>query len=337
MKILILTKNWGRSFTGATLATQYLVDRWVKNGIDIDVYALNVRDCVNSSQIKVYKSNSISELKKLINKKQKSFESSVVGYSDDHFGYVLKELSIPYVHTYHGNWPDAKNVNFELWLKSHYFMPLYKKTIKFADIVINVSKYMETFTIKHNKKSHLIRNGIEVKHTETQLNIPYKYLMVGNVDKRKYDLLLEVADSLKSINACITIDVYGRIIDTGLERRLRAYKNIVLLGEKKEIPYRSYLGLVNTSKIENLSISVCEAIKNQVPVFCFNVGGLSEVVEDKKTGYMFDCFDTTGMALDLSKYCSNRKLSIPLDALCDFDWDIAGKKYLDLMMGICKK
>ena len=35
----------------------------------------------------------------------------------------------------------------------------------------------------------------------------------------------------------------------------------------------------NTKLIENLSISVCEALKSNLPVFCFEVGGLPEIYE----------------------------------------------------------
>ncbi len=37
------------------------------------------------------------------------------------------------------------------------------------------------------------------------------------------------------------------------------------------------MGLINTSTIENLSISVCEALKSNLPVFCFEVGGLQKL------------------------------------------------------------
>ena len=66
MRILILTKNWGRNFTGATLATQYLVERWIDFDVFIDVYTLNIGECIQNERINVYKADSIRKLKKMI-------------------------------------------------------------------------------------------------------------------------------------------------------------------------------------------------------------------------------------------------------------------------------
>ena len=337
MRVLILTKNWGRNFTGATLATQYLVNRWIGYGAFIDVYTLNIGECIRNERIHVYKADSIRKLKKIIFSNKKAYVESTIGYSDDHFGYILHEFSIPFIHTYHGNWPDAKNINFEMWLKSYYFIPLYKKTFKCAEIVVNVSRYMETFTKRYSKETCVIHNGIEIKQMESQIKEYNTYLMVGNIDKRKYGLLPEVANFLRRMDESIKIEIYGQVLDIKLAQKISACANIKLLGEQKEIPYKKYVGFINTSKMENLSISVCEAIKNQLPVFCFDVGGLTEVVEDYRTGFIFKCFSTKEMANSLASYCNGDKLLISSDALYDFDWEIAGKEYYEIMMRRCNK
>ena len=127
------------------------------------------------------------------------------------------------------------------------------------------------------------------------------------------------------------IHIYGREIDGRLVSNLKKLENVCIMGEKKEIPYSSYKGLINTSKIENLSISVCEAIKYQTPVFCFRVGGLPEVVENNRTGFVFDCFDIEKMTDAISKYQSSEQLNIPKDVLADFSWDVAAQNYIDYM------
>ena len=332
MRIYVFTKNWGRNFTGATLATQYLVARWLQKGMSVDVFTLNIGEYNQEANLQVFQANTISELKKIVEKQKQSNTGPIIGYSDDHFGYVLDELSIPYVHTYHGNWPDAKHANVEMWMKSFYFMPLYKKTITAARFVVNVSKYMESFTSRFNPNSTVIHNGIEIKQCEAGQITHGTYLMVGNVEKRKYGLLPNLAKYLNEKQSNIRIDVYGRVLDLRLAKQIKECNNVLLLGEKKDIPYKNYSGLINTSKIENLSISVCEAIKNQLPVFCFKVGGLPEVVLENKTGFLFDCYDIPSMGKGLIKYSLGEQLPVSSEVLADFDWNIAGDKYISLMM-----
>ena len=129
INIVVLTKKWGRNFSGATLATQYFVSEWAKkvNKIEVITLQVGIYKELPNVRIKVAENNFklLEDLKEI-----KKNDRNVLGYSDDHLGYILKKADIPYIHTYHGNWPDAKYINIEFWTKSFYFIPLYKKTIK---------------------------------------------------------------------------------------------------------------------------------------------------------------------------------------------------------------
>lgn len=331
MKIVILTKKWGRNFSGATLATQYLVKCWIKESIDIEVYTLCCGETSENSSIEIHICKNNLELLTKLKTSDLKNTSDTIGYSDDHLGYIFSYVGIPYIHTYHGNWPDAKRVSFEMWLKSFYFIPKYKKTITNAKIVVNVSEYMRIFTDKYNKNCCIIRNGIELKNTGI-LNTHYykKYLMVGNIDQRKYSLLIPVLNILKAIDSDIKIDIYGKVLDRNLYKKLEKYPNVKMLGEVKDIPYKNYLGLINTSKIENLPISACEAIKFGIPVFCFKVGGLPEIVITGETGYLFDCFDADTMAFALHNYPKGEKISKSKKLYSEFEWEYASAMYMEL-------
>ena len=63
--------------------------------------------------------------------------------------------------------------------------------------------------------------------------------------------------------------------------------NVRLMGQHSIIPYGSYCGLINVSEIENLSISVCEAINLTFLYSALIIGGLPEVVKKDETGYTF--------------------------------------------------
>lgn len=136
MDLVVLTKQFG-NYTGATISTIELLKRINSNFENITVLTLksdgtvirNVNVIVLSGYL-----NLINTLKK---------QRNVIGYSDDHLGFLFSFANIQYVHTYHGNWPDARKLNFNMFLKSFYFIPLYKLTVKKASFVVSASKYMQ--------------------------------------------------------------------------------------------------------------------------------------------------------------------------------------------------
>ena len=332
MNLIVLTKKWGRNFTGATLATQYFVDKWKTYFDKIYVYTLNKGDGIVDDNVAVTLCNSEKDLcdniKSLVGE---IGQKEVIGYSDDHLGYLLDSCGVRYLHTYHGNWPDARKTDMVFFAKSFYFIPLYKKTIKRAAKVVNVSRYMEGFTDKISGGSTLIRNGIDVKIAEPSDAPKNKFLMVGNVDKRKYGKLINVLSALKKRNANIEIDIYGRIDDQKVANSLSEYNGVTLMGLCKEIPFKDYIGFINTSCIENLSISVCEALINEIPVVCFEVGGLPEVVKNGINGFVVEKFDAEVMAERIISVSNGYEFTdCKIENLSEFNWDHAAQRYIEL-------
>ena len=48
--LAVLTKKWGRNYTGATLATQYFVDRWASRFDRVVVFTLEIGNCDNTKR-----------------------------------------------------------------------------------------------------------------------------------------------------------------------------------------------------------------------------------------------------------------------------------------------
>lgn len=335
IKLIIVTKNYGKNFTGATLATQYFVERWKDFFDSIMVFTLNVGEYKQNDNVVIRLCDNENGMYRLLLSEKRKNEQSVLGYSDDHLGFLLGNSGITYVHTYHGNWPYARWVSVEFFVKSFYFMPLYRKTIHKAKYIVNVSNYMENFTKQYNKNSVIIHNGMDFKIERHGEILHNSFLMVGNIDSRKYALAIKLAKLIYKRAPQIMIDIYGKIIDDNIAVKLKRIPNISLKGLCNDIPYDSYCGLINTSKIENLSISVCEAIKAEKPVFCFNVGGLSEVVKEKETGYLFEIKDINKMVNKIVEYDkSEKKIKVNASIIDSFDWNIAAKKYIELFMRI---
>lgn len=328
-RLVILTKNYGYNFTGATMATQQFVKCWSQKFEEVIVYTLHEGERFKQDNIFVNVFSQMPFLVAALRSAEKE-KYDTIYYSDDHFGFLLALLGKKYFHTYHGNWPDAAKISLKFWLKSFYFRPLYYLTLKNAAYIINVSYYMKKFTDTINKNSTVIRNGMDFKlenHREQKL--PNTCLMVGNVDQRKYKYCVALARILQAKKSSIKIDIYGKILDHNVADELGEFENVRLMGMVRNIPYQSYDVFLNLSIIENLSISVCEAIANHVPVICFDVGGLGEVVKNGITGYVVPNKNINQVYDDIVKTLRN-PIHVDDSVLSDFKWDCSADKYVKL-------
>lgn len=330
MNIVILTKKYGSNFTGATIATHEFAHKWVLNK-DVDkivVLTKEIGEYKKEKDIIIIKFRNFNEFKLKI-KNNSNLENDIF-YSDDHLGYYFSKLNLNYFHTYHGNWPDAKYLNIEFYLKSFYFIPLYKRTIKGAKKIINVSKYMENFTSKFNSNSVVIRNGIKMNGTiKDKCTKKKRCLMIGNIDKRKYGKLVPMLESAKNKQYHFSIDIYGKVIDKKIFELINNSSFINYKGFQSKIDFNDYDLLLCTSISENLPISICEALKAGLPVFSFSAGGISELI-DEKNGLLVENFDTEILLEGIVDYLNNEKVLNENQDYSEFDWNYASRKYLDL-------
>lgn len=293
MNLVVLTKQFG-NYTGATISTIELLKRISSEFEKVTVLTLK-SDGTKIQGVQVQKAKSYLDLIQRLKKKR-----NVIGYSDDHLGFLFSFFNIKYVHTYHGNWPDARKLNFNMFIKSFYFIPLYKQTIREASIVINVSNYMkEKFVNSLNSCNKTIYNGIKQDEQDnfkdSQLvkenNTNSGYLMVGNIDKRKYGKAIKIFNELKSRSFQGVIDIYGGLFDRKLVSELQKFTFVNVKGVVNKINYKDYDALICTSASENLPVSIVESIINGIPVITSNVGGISEIIMNKKNGYLINVND----------------------------------------------
>lgn len=331
-RLVIFSKNYGYNFTGATMATQKYVERWSTKIDEIVVYTLHKGKCYHRKNIAIRVCGNLLYMILQFYRHER-YEIDTTYYSDDHFGFIIATLNKKYIHTYHGNWPDAIHINSMYFIKSFYFIPLYYLTIKYASSVVNVSKYMENFTNKINKNEMLIRNGMDVKEIhETDNKYKDTCLMVGNIDSRKYKYCVRLARYLKQKKSNIKIHIYGKCVEYAVKKELDNYDNVKCMGQVRSVPYNKYNVFLNLSDIENLSISVCEAIYYHLPVICFDVGGLGEVVKNNQTGFIVKKGDIKAVYLALNKIIKEG-IVIDTTVLSDFDWDKSAMKYIELFSG----
>ena len=91
-RLVILTKNYGYNFTGATMATQQFVKRWSQTFSEVVVYTLHEGERFKQDNIKVKIFSQIPFLVTALQKAEKGQDDTVY-YSDDHFGFLLGMLA----------------------------------------------------------------------------------------------------------------------------------------------------------------------------------------------------------------------------------------------------
>lgn len=331
-EIVILTKNFGFNFTGATIATHELLKRWSKSVDKITVYTRNKGKYNEVENLKVIECKDNSELLKGI----KAHTDDAIYYNDDHLAYLLKKAKKQYYHTYHASWPEARWIDYKYFIKSFAFIPLYKTAIKNSKVEITVSNRYNQWVKSLNKNSVVIRNGLGVN--ESKYNVVktskkgdiYKIIMIGNIDSNKYLQAIELFNKIESSNLKVTIDIYGRELDSNLRKQLEKYSFVSYKGFVSNINIIDYDMLINTSKNENLSIAVCEAIKVHVPVLCFDIGAMGEIISDGDNGYLIENKNVLSMFEKLKFIVdTNYEFNFESTVIDDFNWDKSAQLYLE--------
>ncbi|MGM0508318.1 MAG: glycosyltransferase [Fusobacteriota bacterium] len=197
-----------------------------------------------------------------------------------------------------------------------------------TDILAN-SKTTKDTILKNTKnwldkdKIKIIYNGIDLdKMDKKEWDYIYKRdkdeIIIGNAGRlskqkgQKY--LIDIAEKLKKTEVKFKIVIAG----TGeLEKELKEYAKkkhvedkVVFLGFVKNI--KSFMKSIDifvlTSLWEGFGYVMIEAMANQKPVLAFNVSNISEIVDNKKNGYLISDFDIKEMCDKIQIMYKNKKI-----------------------------
>lgn len=247
-----------------------------------------------------------------------------------------KKLNIKIVQTlrdYHLLCPKTTLLNRlnEVCISENFICKIYRKINKKDSSLVDIVTAPSKFTLdifKENGyfkgvKSKYIYNAIDVDNNK--LNCIYKYrknkkmneinfIFIGALDKHKgIDILLE--SFYKNKNSDIRLHIAGK---GNLEELVKNYveidNRIVYHGflnenEKEELILNCDVMVVPSVWYEPFGRVVIEAYKYGLPVIVTNMGGLPEIVEDEKTGFIIKeklTIDEMSKALDY--YINNKKI-----------------------------
>jgi glycosyltransferase involved in cell wall biosynthesis len=242
---------------------------------------------------------------------------------------------------------------------------IYRKDIPLIMRIINLinERYVisvipnilvETISIKRmisgwtRSKIHVVPNGIEFKNIIDKCQIDTSsrsdILLISNLERHKgIDLLVKsIPIVLRSVS-----DLKVFIAGVGpeedelkrLAKELGLNRYIEFLGYISERDKYRYLKItkifVIPSRWENSPITLFEAMAAGIPVIGSNVGGIPDVLEDGKTGFIFESEDIPELAYKIVKLLKNEELRKKMGQAAqekakEYEWKGIVKRIFDI-------
>jgi glycosyltransferase involved in cell wall biosynthesis len=244
---------------------------------------------------------------------------------------AVKLLKIKMVNGMIVDAPARQNTRNKIWLRGKFTFP-------FSSIIIGNSKAGLDAYKAPKKKSICIYNGFNfrrIKHIEDsalmrgQLKIDTKFIigMVASFSVYKdYATYFSAAKLLLKKRNDITFLAIGNDTDSDSSAALideRHRKHFRLLGKKTGI--ESFINIMDICVLstftEGISNSILEYMALGKPVIATDGGGTSEIVEDKKTGYLVKQSDPADLAEKIEMLINNSELRNQMG--------VAGKKRVE--------
>jgi len=264
--------------------------------------------------------------------------------------YLLLLPSLRHRYIVHTITSDPKQYNKKLF-------PLYKRrmhqkswgkllfvgiTDKIADVFSQLYEYPR-------EKMAVIYNGIRPLIKEKNLPVKYDFLNCGSLtDIKNQTLLIRAIDALnnRAVRVCIVgggpkEDEYIDLIE-----KLDLKQNVFLVGKVPNPTHYFFESrfFILTSKTEGNPITILEAISAGIPVIAPRVGGIPDLIEDGKNGFLFDeNVSPKELAELLRKILSLKNNEITaikennLSVIKKWSIENIASQYADLFMEVVKK
>ena len=283
---------------------------------------------------------------------------------------AARKLDVPSVLTFHGGYLDVPKSEVDMMKEPLKYRLGYGKLIeKFCSmpndavaqadgiICVGENEYEKMRSIYPNKKVAHIPNGVDVERFSKvavsdfrkEFSIPNDrklILCVSRIDPQKNQLaLLEMLDALLKRGENAHLALVGFITDNSYLQKINELAKTLKLSERLTIcnglppesdlllsAYKSADVFALASIHEPFGIVALEAWASGTPVIASNVGGLGRLIENGKTGFLFQVNDTPS-AIDAFYDAQNYKDEICQNAysLCaeKYSWQAVAKQTLD--------
>ena len=260
-----------------------------------------------------------NNLKKIYKKIEDEIGSFDIVHETDVFGYPLKKIKekTPRVVTiFHINKIEADKATGLSRIKNirdgiGYGLKWERAVIERADKIIAISEFtkneiIKTYNIDDEKIEVIYLGGYdkikkftpsELEQFKSELIINKDYsiiLFVGNpIERKNIDVLIKAFEEVECKKSILIITGYGDFSKyCNLVEKLDMQKRVIFTGEVSNIDLQKLYNIcdlfVLPSKLEGFGIVLVEAMAAGKPIVATNVGGISEVVEDKRNGILVE-------------------------------------------------
>lgn len=245
------------------------------------------------------------------------FEPQLVSTHSSKAGWLgrlaARSLGIPTLFTAHG-WAFTEGVP---WVQRRIYALAERMAALFTDRIITVSEYdrriAESEGVARGDKLLAVHNGMpdidSSEHAEPGRSSP-KIVMVARFAQQKdHGLLLRAL--ARNVDCPWSLELVGdgplRGQTESEVARLGLSSRVKFLGTRADVAARLAGAqiFVLTSRWEGLPRSIIEAMRAGLPVIASDVGGVSEAVEDGKTGFVVPLRDEEALARRLRGLIEN--------------------------------
>ena len=233
-----------------------------------------------------------------------------------YFSLLCRFLYIPYIPIIHGGRINRRIIK-NRWLCGLIF--------NYAEINIAPSHYIADIFLRNNYKIQHIPNAIDLSiyPLKKRKKIKPHLLWVRSFHKiYNPQMAIYVLNELlkKYPNAFLTMigpdkDGSSRICHD-LAKSLNIHSQVKFTGYLKKIEWiklsTNHDIFINTTHIDNMPISILEAMALGMPIVSTNVGGIPSFLDHKKNAYLIDDDNTDSMTKYIIKLIENPKIAFKM-------------------------
>ncbi|NCF75218.1 MAG: glycosyltransferase [Xanthomonadaceae bacterium] len=293
----------------------------------------------------IFNLHSYFRIKKIL---QEENPDLVITHNLKGIGYLIPKainsLGIKYFHTLHDIQlaiPSGVLIKGEEnnWKNKFFLIKLYqkinKKLFSYPKIIISPSKWLLDFYSKkgffQKSKKIVLKNPLyksQIQNHKLQINsIPrfdagqnskFVFMYVGQIEKHKGILFLikvfkRLSEQIKNIDFRLTI-IGGGSESQKIKQISKDNFKIIFLGKlhHKELNnffVQSNCLIVPSLCYENSPTVIYESLSFGVPVLAADIGGIAELIQDNKNGYIFKAGDENDL-LQKMEFCLKNKKKI---------------------------
>ena len=222
---------------------------------------------------------------------------------------LARLFSLKYIPILHGG-----NLPFRLDASPYFSKMIFNYSFK----NVSPSRYLEHEFQKRNFKTIFIPNAIPIKEYDfyERKEISPKMLWVRAFDKTYNPLLaIKVLIILKNRFPKVELCMVGPTKDETFNEvkllidQYNLSENCIITGVLKKEEWhklsRNYDVFINTTNIDNMPVSIIEAMALGIPIVSTNVGGIPYLITNNKTGVTVPINDEHKMATEIIKLIEN--------------------------------